>query len=107
MSSWRSSSRTRNSRKAGSPRRESGLPASTVPRGLVAGQAAVGHAVRLGRLRTQPLDLVLLVGLEVALEPVPLSVIVIRAFVGEDVGSHPVEEPAVVGDDNRAAGEFQ
>ena len=44
-----------------------------------------------------------LVGLEVALEPAHLRV----AFEREHVGGDPVEEPAVVGDDDGAAGERQ
>jgi hypothetical protein len=53
------------------------------------------------------LHLVLLVGLEVALEPIPLRRVVVVALVGKDVGGHPVEEPPIVGDHHRAAGELQ
>ncbi len=74
---------------------------------LVAGQAAVRNAVRLGRIRPQPLHLVLLVRFEVALEPVPLGRVFLVPFVSQDVRGHPVEEPAVVRDHYRAAGEFQ
>src|SRR5690242_9267713 len=45
--------------------------------------------------------LVVLVGLEVAFEPLDLAV----ALEGEDVGAEAVEEPAVVADHHRAAGE--
>src|SRR5688500_18815972 len=70
---------------------------------LVAGELAVRGAVRAGRLDAEPLDLVLLVVLEVALEPEPLGL----ALVGEDVRRHAVEEPAVVAHDHGAAGELQ
>ena len=59
--------------------------------------------MRAGRVGAEPLDLVLLVGLEVALEPEPLRV----ALVGQDVRGDPVQEPPVVGDDHRAAGELE
>src|SRR5215218_8149651 len=71
--------------------------------GLVAGELAVRRAVRAGGLDAQPLDLVLLVVLEVALEPEPLRL----ALVGEDVRRHAVEEPPVVADDHGAAGELE
>src|SRR5918994_7680377 len=70
---------------------------------LVAGELAVRRAVRTGGLDAEPLDLVLLVVLEVALEPEPLRL----ALVGEDVGGHAVEEPPVVADHHGAAGEVQ
>src|SRR3954462_15077227 len=66
-------------------------------------QALVGDAVRAVGLVAEPLALVLLVGLEVALEPDDLRV----ALEGEHVRGHAVEEPAVVGDDHRAAGEVE
>src|SRR6476646_6587863 len=78
-------------------------PAAAAVPGSVAAELAVGRAVRPGRLGAEPLDLVLLVVLEVALEPEPLRV----ALVGEDVRRHPVEEPPVVADDDGAAGELQ
>ena len=49
----------------------------------------------------EPLVAEALVGLEVALEPAHLRVALEREHVGRD----PVEEPAIVGDDHRAAGE--
>src|SRR3954462_3913342 len=55
----------------------------------VAGELPVRRAVRTRRLRAEPLDLVLLVVGEVALEPEPLGL----ALVGEDVGGDAVEEP--------------
>ena len=48
--------------------------------------------MRLGRVRPQPPPLVLLIGLEIALEPFHVAV----ALEGEDMGGHAVEEPAVV-----------
>src|SRR5699024_5673124 len=50
----------------------------------VAGQATVGHAVRASGLLAQALDLVGLVGLEVALEPVPVRRVLLGALVGQD-----------------------
>src|SRR3954464_13211240 len=85
-------------------RPEQELRPAVVDRGLsVAGELAVGRPVRTGRLRTEPLDLVLLVVGEVALEPEPLRV----AFVGEDVGRDTVEEPPVVADHHGTAGELE
>src|SRR4051794_13928599 len=72
--------------------------------GSVARELAVGRAVGLGRVRAEAGDLVLLVRLEVALEPVPVGRVLLRALVGEDVGRDPVEEPPVVGDDHGTAG---
>src|SRR5215207_1272608 len=79
------------------------LSALPGPSRLVAGELAVRGAVRAGGLDAEPLDLVLLVVLEVALEPEPLRL----ALVGEDVRRHPVEEPAVVADHDGAARELQ
>src|SRR4029077_4006700 len=62
------------------------------PGRLVAGEPAVGHAVRTGRFGAEAVDLVLLVGLEVALEPEPVR----AALPGQDVRGHPVKEPSVV-----------
>src|SRR3954452_12711477 len=73
----------------------------------VARQLAVGDAVRTSGLRTETLDLVGLVGLEVALEPVPAGGVLLGALVGEDVRRDAVEEPPVVGDDDSAAGELE
>src|SRR5215218_4590397 len=50
--------------------------------GSAAGELAVGGAVRTRRLRAEPLDLVLLVRLEVALEPVPARGVLVGALVG-------------------------
>src|SRR6476661_6363441 len=81
--------------------RGSGRPTSTPT--SVAAELAIGRPVRAGRLLAEPLHLVLLVVLEVALEPEPLRV----ALVGQDVRRHAVEEPPVVADDHGAAGEFE
>src|SRR5689334_21055506 len=70
---------------------------------LVAGQPAVGDAVRAGGLGAETVDLVLLVGLEVALVPEPVR----AALPGQDVRGHPVQEPPVVAGDDRAAGELE
>ena len=63
------------------------------------------HAMRVRGRLAKASDLVLLIRLEVALEPVPA----IRMFLGplprEDVGGDAVEEPAVVGDNNGTARE--
>jgi hypothetical protein len=50
----------------------------------------------------QPSHLVLFIILEIALEPFDVAL----AFEGEDVGCDAVEEPAVVADDDGAAGEI-
>src|SRR4051794_15414052 len=71
--------------------------------GSVPAELAVRGPVRPCRLGAEPLDLVLLVVLEIALEPEPLRL----ALVGEDVRRHPVEEPPVVADHDRAAGELE
>src|SRR3954469_22988827 len=71
--------------------------------GSVARELAVRGAVRPRRLGTEPLDLVLLVVGEVALEPEPL----VLTLVGEDVGCDAVEEPPVVTHDDGATRELQ
>src|ERR1700760_4381106 len=70
---------------------------------LAAGQPAVGDAVRAGGLGAEAVDLVLLVGLEVALVPEPVR----AALPGQDVRRHPVQEPPVVAGDDRAAGKLE
>ena len=59
--------------------------------------------MRAGGLGAEALDLVLLVGLEVALVPEPVR----AALPGQDVRGHPVEEPPVVAGDDGAAGEVE
>src|SRR3954453_14086124 len=66
-------------------------------------QPLVRDPVRPVGLVAQPGALVLLVGLEVPLEPHDLRV----ALEGEHVRGDAVEEPAIVGDDHRAAREVE
>src|SRR5438270_8164735 len=73
---------------------------------LVARQLAVGHPVRPGGVRAEAFHLVFLVRAEVALEPEPLGLVVLVALPRQDVCARAVEEPAVVRDHHRAAGEF-
>src|SRR3954451_19762742 len=68
---------------------------------LGADELLVGDAVRAVGLGAELVAAPRLVGLEVALEPRDLRV----ALEGEYVRGDPVEEPAVVGDDHRAARE--
>src|SRR5919198_4409188 len=75
--------------------------------GSVSGQPAVGDPVRPGRVGAEPVDLVLLVRLEVALEPVPLRRVLRVALPRQDVRRHPVQEHPVVAGDHGAAGEVQ
>ena len=63
------------------------------------------HAVRTCSLRAEALDLVLLVILEVALEPVPLPLGNV-AFPSQDVSTGAIQEPAVVRDDHGTAREL-
>src|SRR5258705_3487381 len=72
---------------------------------LVARQPAVGHPVRTGRFDAESFHLVFLVAAEVALKPEPLGLVVVVAFPRQDVRARAVEEPAVVGNHHRAAGE--
>ena len=65
------------------------------------------HAVGLSSLGAEALHLVLLVGLEVTLEPVPLIRVLVGALPSQDVGCHAVQEPTIVRDDHCTAGEFQ
>src|SRR3954454_8413467 len=88
-------------------RRPSGVASTVAIGSSVTGQLAVGRAVRLRGLRPEALNLVLLVRLEVALEPVPLVGVFVGALVGEDVRRDAVEEPPVVWDDHGAAGELE
>ena len=64
------------------------------------GKGAVLDPVRLGRVVAQAAALVFLIGLEIALEPLDMRV----AFEGQDMGRQTVQEPAIMGDDDRAAG---
>src|SRR5438552_2853502 len=73
----------------------------------VAGELAVCDGVRPSRLGAEPLDLVLLVGVEVPLEPEPFGRVLVVALPRQDVRGDPVEEPAVVAGDNRASREVE
>src|SRR5205085_8795452 len=64
-------------------------------------QLAIPNSVGLIGIRTEPLLLVFLVFAEVSVEPEDLRI----AFEREDVRRDAIEEPAVVRDDDRAAGE--
>ena len=78
-----------------------------IPRAdLVARQLAV-DAMRTGRVRTQTGDAVLLVVLEVALEPLPGAGVLVGALPREDVGADAVHEPAIMARDDAAAGKLQ
>src|SRR4051794_39606305 len=70
-------------------------------------QLAVDATAGAQRVRPEALHLVLLVGLEVALEPVPVPRLLGRALVGQDVRRDAVEEPPIVRDHHRAAGELE
>ena len=63
------------------------------------------QAVRAGRVLAEAGDTVLLIGLEVAFEPVPLGRVLVIAFPCEDMRGHTVEEPTVVGNHHSAARE--
>src|SRR5438067_2482586 len=54
------------------------------------------------RIRTQAAHLVLLILLEIALEPLDMAV----ALESQDVGRDAIEEPAIVADDHGATGEI-
>src|SRR5215213_8892418 len=72
---------------------------------LVAREAAVGHPVRTGRVDTKSFHFVFFVGGEVAFKPEPFGLVVVVALPRQDVRARAVEEPPVVGDDDRATGE--
>ena len=75
--------------------------ASLVPREL-----SIGGPVGGSCILTHALHFVLFVRLNVAFTSVPMRRILFCPLVGEDVGSNAVEEPAIVGDDHSAPGEF-
>src|SRR5699024_9523719 len=77
-----------------------------ISRRLVSGQPPPGDPVGACCLGAETFELVLLVALEVAFEPVPGRRVLLRPLPGEDVGRDAVEEPAVVRDDHRTAGEL-
>src|ERR1700761_3920279 len=73
---------------------------------LVPRQPSVSHPVRTRRFGSEPFDFVLLVRAEVAFEPEPLGLVVVIALPRQNVRAGPVEEPTVVGNHHRAAGEL-
>ena len=62
-------------------------------------------AVGLGSLLAKTTHAVTLVVVEVALEPVPATGLLVSALPSQDVRGNSVEEPTVVRSDDRAAGE--
>src|SRR3954453_1754402 len=68
----------------------------------LARELLVFDAMGNGRVGPQPAHLVLLVILEIALEPLDVAV----ALEREDVGGDTVQEPAIVADDDGAAGKI-
>lgn len=73
---------------------------------LIARQLAV-NTMRLGCVLAQALDAVGLIGLEVALEPIPVARVLVGAFPRQDVRGDAVQEHAVVANDHRAARELE
>ena len=63
------------------------------------------ETVGASRVFAETSDTVLLIGLEVAFEPVPLGWILVIAFPCENMRGHAVEEPTVVRDHHSAARE--
>lgn len=73
---------------------------------LVARQLAV-DTMRLGCVLAQALDTVGLIGLKVALEPIPVARILVGALPRQNVRGDAVQEHAVVANDHRAARELE
>ena len=73
---------------------------------LVARQLAV-NTMRLGCVLAQALDTVGLIGLEVALEPIPVARILVGALPRQNVRGDAVQEHTVVANDHRAARELE
>lgn len=73
---------------------------------LVARELAV-NTMRLGCVLAQALDAVGLIGLEVALEPIPVARILVGALPRQDVRGDAVQEHTVVANDHRAARELE
>ena len=63
--------------------------------------------MRLGCVLTQALDTVGLIGLEVALEPIPVARILVGALPRQNVRGDAVQEHTVVANDHRAARELE
>lgn len=73
---------------------------------LVARQLTV-DTMRLGRVLAQALDAIGLIGLEVALEPIPAARILVGALPRQNVCGDAVQEHTVVANDHRAARELE
>lgn len=73
---------------------------------LVARELPV-NTMRLGCVLAQALDAVGLIGLEVALEPIPVARILVGALPRQDVRGNAVQEHTVVANDHRAARELE
>lgn len=63
--------------------------------------------MRLGCVLAQALDAVGLIGLEVALKPIPVARILVGALPRQNVRGDAVQEHTVVADDHRAARELE
>src|ERR1700736_2276942 len=77
-----------------------------LPEDLIARQPPVGDPMWTSGFETEPIHLVLLVGSKIAFEPEPLCFVSRVAFPRQDVRAGAVQEPAVVGNDHRAAREL-
>lgn len=73
---------------------------------LVTRQLAV-NTMRLGCVLAQALDAVGLIGLEIALEPIPVARILVGALPRQNVRGDAVQEHTVVANDHRAARELE
>lgn len=73
---------------------------------LIARQLTV-DTMRLGRVLAQALDAVGLIGLEVALEPIPVARVLVGAFPRQNVRGDAVQEHTVMANDHRAARELE
>ena len=80
--------------------------AEAMPAVRLAGQLAV-QAVRAGRVLAEAGHTVLLIGLEVAFEPVPFGRVLVIALPCEDMRGDSVKEPTVVGDHHGATRECE
>jgi hypothetical protein len=61
----------------------------------------------LGCIGPKSLNFIGLIGLKVSFEPIPIRRVVDCPFVGKDVGSDSVKEPAVVGDNHGTTGKLE
>ena len=65
------------------------------------------NTMRLGCILAKALDEVGLIGLEVALEPIPVARVLVGALPCQDMRGNAVQEHTVVADDDRAARELE